>query len=397
MPSTLRVFLGIACRASQYEHRALMRVTMLGVSGPEVTEGFSPLPGLHVTHRFIVCGAGASTIRSVSNEKDVMVLGILNTGKGGACGKNRGSVELFQTVDRLWPDRFDWILKSDYDAYIALPNLLRALAPLPRADGYFGIHCISGHFSSGVQLYRPYRVDDLHAHGQLFWDDNEQDMPDWFMCGMLYGVTADVAHWLRTEAAAPRRKLGAFGEDMLLRTWLHAGKRGRRAYTCGWSHCYDLPYPGGASQNALPANAATRQHDPRNYSTPTVEKTFFARNRDINKEVADGLEDERRGHLGMSARIAAWLAYGHAMLSQTVVVHNIKTYSEYVAVAAYFERYKQMLARQALDTRDPQWTLPFRTQQKEGEAKADFLRFLGACVNKSRSVKRGGLPWCESS
>ena len=45
--------------------------------------------------------------------------------------------------------------------------------------------------------------------------------------------------------------------------------------------------------------------------------------------------------------IAAWRAYGHAMLSETVVVHNIKSSAEYVAISAYYERYRVEMARAA--------------------------------------------------
>ena len=75
---------------------------------------------------------------------------------------------------------------------------------------------------------------------------------------------------------------------------------------------------------------------------------IFSRNRELNdKHMADGRADEAAGHAGASARIAAWRAYGHAMLSETVVVHNIKSTAEYVAISAYYERYRVELAKAA--------------------------------------------------
>lgn len=234
--------------------------------------------------------------------------------------------------------------------------------------------------------YRHYHVDDVASHRRLFFDDFSQPLPYWFMCGMLYGVTADVARWLRDEARAPRRRIGLVGEDFLLRTWLHDAKRGRNAHTCGWAHCHDLPYPSSASQNALPSDATARMHDPRNLTSVAAEKALFASNRELNRELADGREDARRGHDGVGTRIAAWRAYGHAFLAQTVVVHNIKSFAEYVAIAAYFERYKQPIARAATaalgarapSSASPPWTQPLRTDAKA--ARADFFEYIGRPV-----------------
>jgi hypothetical protein len=126
----LRVFLGIFTRAAQYEHRALMRATMLGVPGPEALHASSPLAGLRVTHRFVVCGArGDSTRNATANEQDVLLLRISNNGPGGACGRNRGSVELIQLIDSVWPGAFDWVLKTDYDAYVNLSP--QPIDPIP--------------------------------------------------------------------------------------------------------------------------------------------------------------------------------------------------------------------------------------------------------------------------
>ena len=97
-----------------------------------------------------------------------------------------------------------------------LPNLVRILAPLPKQDGYFGIHCLSGHKWGGeqhrVQLYREYRVDDREAHGRLFFDDQADRLagpgksPHWFMVSELGGwlggwVTSKAPHVLRAPLA----------------------------------------------------------------------------------------------------------------------------------------------------------------------------------------------------
>ena len=46
---------------------------------------------------------------------------------------------------------------------------------------------------------------------------------------MLYAITADVAHWLRLTASAPRKFFGVTGEDFLLRAVLHEGNRSRNS------------------------------------------------------------------------------------------------------------------------------------------------------------------------
>ena len=229
----VRLFLGIFCRPNQYAHRALMRATMLS---------FAPSAPGAFDHRFVVCGAARSTRAAVANEDDILILNVSNLLPGrGFCGKNRGSVELLVAVASLWPARYDWIAKTDFDAFVVLPNLVRALAPLPRRDGYFGIHCISGKRRDGKQLLRAYAVDDDASHTELFWDDSKEVHPSWFMCGMLYAVTADVASWLGSPGAKPRRKMpGIAGEDYLLRHWLHAGGRGSNARSCLWTHCGTL-------------------------------------------------------------------------------------------------------------------------------------------------------------
>jgi hypothetical protein len=346
----LRVFLGIFTRVSQYTHRTLMRVTMLA----------APPPGLE--YRFVVCGTGHSTRTSVANEHDVLQLNVSNQVAGrGFCGKHRGSVELFAAVDALWPQTFDWIAKADYDAWVVLPNLMRVLAPLPPDDGYFGIHCLGGHKRSGVQLVREHSVGDSRAHGDLFFDDRDEELPVWFMCGMLYALTADVARWLRLEAKAPARKIGMTGEDFLLRRWLMAGRRGANAHTCLWAHCYDLPMPNSASQNALPTDHVRQAH-PTN-RTLESEKRTFARHRELNRDARSpdrgagtaatdaAVVDAEGGHLGESARVAAWKRYGPRMLSETVVVHNIKTTSEWLSISAHFERYRAQIMQTA------QWEL----------------------------------------
>lgn len=351
--SALRVFLGIFTRVAQYEHRALMRATMLALV---------PSPQLGVVEsRFVVCGTNAWA-STADERRDVLVLNVSNSVPGrGMCGKHRGSLELLAAIDALWPGAFDWIAKTDVDAFVVLPNLLRALAPLPRSDGYFGIHCLSGHFANKVQLYRTHSLGDRAAHRQFFWDDREHEWPFWFMCGMLYAVTPDIAHWLATEAKPPRTNFGMTGEDFLLRTWLHEGKRGANAHTCLWEHCYDLPMPTSASQNALPMDATVRRHHVKSQPEPLlnsqlalgtggagnvtlgVEKAAFQTNRALNREPPDAAEDEAAGHAGHSARVAAWLAFGNRMVLETVVVHNIKTFGEFLSVASYFERHRQRL------------------------------------------------------
>ena len=78
-PEATRVFLGIFCRAAQYEHRQLVRATMLGIAGPDSVSAFSPVAGLSVVHRFVVCGTGAAsqTVKNTATDSRDVGIGAL--------------------------------------------------------------------------------------------------------------------------------------------------------------------------------------------------------------------------------------------------------------------------------------------------------------------------------
>ena len=136
-----------------------------------------------------------------------------------------------------------------------------AFSLLPTTDGYFGIHCVTGHKASGVQLYREYKVDDIETHGHLFFDDIRRSPRPIGLCAECFAASRVTSRAGCVMALRPpKRKIGMTGEDFLLRAWLHEGKKGKQAYTCGWAHCYDLPHPSTASQNALPSDATARMH-----------------------------------------------------------------------------------------------------------------------------------------
>ena len=61
------------------------------------------------------------------------------------------------------------------------------------------------------------------------------------------------------------------------------------------------------------------------------------------------------------------------MLSETVVVHNIKTFAEYLQVAATFQRYKASIAGASGSAES--WTRPLQTDSATGIAR--FRRTLG--------------------
>ena len=151
--------------------------------------------------------------------------------------------------------------------------------------------------------------------------------------------------------------------------------------------------PSAASQNALPTDAVSQRHEGNR--TTTMEKALHARNKELNKEQPDAANDEAAGHAGMSARVAAWLRYGHAMLTETVVVHNVKTTAEWLSVAAYFERHRQKIVQQvqAITARPlgrngrggkhagaveaNAWTLQMRPRSELQAAKLAYFHMLG--------------------
>ena len=70
------------------------------------------------------CGAASGRGATADERRDVLVLNVSNNVAGrGMCGKHRGSLELLVAIDALWPpDAFDWIAKTDVDAFVVLPN-----------------------------------------------------------------------------------------------------------------------------------------------------------------------------------------------------------------------------------------------------------------------------------
>jgi hypothetical protein len=127
----VRVFLGIFTRVAQYEHRALMRSTMLSIAPPALLGS--------VEHKFEVCGTNAHSA-TADERRDVLVLNVSNTVAGrGMCGKHRGSLELLIAIDALWPpDAFDctpW--PTPDDTRPPRPSGSAALAPAPPAAPAF--------------------------------------------------------------------------------------------------------------------------------------------------------------------------------------------------------------------------------------------------------------------
>jgi len=216
-----------------------------------------PSEGAHVRHvvdrEFVICTADlelsvsshkasllASLKREASLEGDLFLLENTSNIRGVStratvrCGVNIGTLEYFEAVAQR-QKRYDWVFKSDTDDFVVPHNLLLQLVKLPRRDGYFGQLCA--------------------AQDGQFIDDFDSFVPEWMMCGALYGLTWDLITSTKLWSSVPQHQLnkirfnadrlgfnnGRWGhiqgqEDSRTRFFLHLAGLGRQAYILRDSH-----------------------------------------------------------------------------------------------------------------------------------------------------------------
>lgn len=394
-----RVLLGIFSAISDRERRHMIRSTML----------HSPPPSFQ--HTFVVCATASfehatAALRAENDQhnRDLLILHVGNFRAGyGYCGKHRGVLEFFAEAAKGRLDlvgkaqsaeeqaaqvHYEWVLKTDSDAYIVLPNLMRELQPLSRTDGYYGMHCNS---ANRTTVPRDYSLLASAPHRQWdgFIDDRRERYAQWFMCGMCYGFTADVVAWLASShvprsvrcvgdgaamkgsgdhgggvegrqllsaraqheeplppaqhqllhvnarkrgGSSNKKRCGVPGEDLMTRWWLHAGSRGTRAYSCGWLHCFNLP----PQQQRVAANAAFQQGDLDTATAASLRALLH------NATLLD------ESTAATTTAVHHQPAASRPWADEAVVVHGLKSDLQWAEVSRYYVARHRILAARAL-------------------------------------------------
>eukprot|EP00965_Chrysotila_dentata_P163518 5399221-Pleurochrysis_carterae.AAC.2 len=106
------------------------------------------------------------------------------------------------------------VLKADSDSYILLPNLIRDVALLRSSDdGCLAAHCLL--------LQSKFNRSAYKKEFDSFADDGASPYPQWMMCGMMYGLSADLMRWL----ASPESLLARWSMHGHVRRYALAAER----------------------------------------------------------------------------------------------------------------------------------------------------------------------------
>ncbi|TPX61886.1 hypothetical protein PhCBS80983_g00803 [Powellomyces hirtus] len=169
------VLVGLLTVPSKLQRRALIRSTYLQIKPPEVDF-------------FFVFGTPATLedARLLEWEqrlyKDIIIID---------CEENMDSGKTFHFFDhvaRTFPDgKYPFVMKTDDDVWLHLPNLAERLQSSPRQGTYFG-----------------------------------RSVQDSFMAGMGYAVSWDIVKWISTDSFPGENKIGQ--EDAMLAWWLQRGQ-----------------------------------------------------------------------------------------------------------------------------------------------------------------------------
>ena len=199
-PRPLRLFIGVLTTPEKYCSRHFMRL----VYGTQPS-----IPRAVVDVRFVLC-------RLTSDEQKVMVsleilqfkdVIVLNCTENLNSGKTH---TFFSSLPSILPSSYDYVLKSDDDAYVRVPELVAALEPLSRRDLYFGyaIPCAS------------------------------MDPYVGYMAGLGYALSWDLVEWIASSEVPLKYLVGP--EDMMVGRWLDNGKKAKHRHTAK-PFMYDFP------------------------------------------------------------------------------------------------------------------------------------------------------------
>ncbi|XP_078165225.1 beta-1,3-galactosyltransferase pvg3-like [Carex rostrata] len=108
---------------------------------------------------------------------------------------------------------YDYVVKTDDDAYFRLDNLAKLLRDKPRQDLYYGMElgCVGAQIVCGVN--------------------------NTFMAGFGYVLSWDLVEWIAESEIARNNKIGL--EDVMLGKWLNTANKGKNRYNGFPNQLYD--------------------------------------------------------------------------------------------------------------------------------------------------------------
>ncbi|XP_008808354.1 uncharacterized protein LOC103720439 [Phoenix dactylifera] len=192
-----RLLIGILTRADLYERRHLLRL-VYSLQPRRATA--------HIDIRFVFCNLTKEDQRvlvalEILRYDDIIILNCTENMDNGKTYTYFASLpELFDGTNG--DDRpYDYVMKTDDDAYLILDNLAESLMNKSREDMYYGfvLPCVS--------------MDPFHD----------------YMSGMGYILSWDLVEWISTSEMVRNRTVGP--EDRLTAEWLRDGNKAKNRCT----------------------------------------------------------------------------------------------------------------------------------------------------------------------
>lgn len=207
--TNLRIFIGILTVPHLHERRHLLRLVYslqarsLGTTKVDV--------------RFVFCHSMNEEQKTflkleIKQYNDIIILDCfenLNDGK---------TYTYLSSLPSMLPETgdgrpYDYVVKTDDDAYFRLDNLAKLLRDKPRQDLYYGMElgCVGAQIACGVN--------------------------NTFMAGFGYVLSWDLVEWIAESEIARNNKVGL--EDVMLGKWLNTANKGKNRYNGFPNQLYD--------------------------------------------------------------------------------------------------------------------------------------------------------------
>ncbi|KAJ4750250.1 Hexosyltransferase [Rhynchospora pubera] len=205
----LRIFIGILTVPHLHERRHLLRL----VYALQVRS----LATVKVDVRFVFCRTMNEEQMiflklEIMQHNDIIILDCsenLNDGKTYTYFSSLPS--MLGEEDNSRP--YDYVVKTDDDAYFRLDNLAKFLKDKPRKDLYYGMElgCVGAQIACGAN--------------------------NTFMAGFGYVLSWDLVEWIAKSEIARNNKIGL--EDVMLGKWLNEANKGKNRYNGFPNQFYD--------------------------------------------------------------------------------------------------------------------------------------------------------------